>query len=130
MSGVNSEHTFGRWNVIWGDGHLARNARTFPAQSTRHTPVEWKRQVLQLIDFELSGCTRRGTRGRFRLQSTASCDGKWRSKKIQPRYADDPASRFRFVREAEITGTLERPGICQSMGWERMPAVDPITRCG
>jgi serine/threonine protein kinase len=32
-------------------------------------------------------------------------------KKIQDRYADDPATRSRFIREAEITGALEHPGI-------------------
>lgn len=32
-------------------------------------------------------------------------------KEIQPRYADDPSSRDRFVMEAEITGGLEHPGI-------------------
>jgi serine/threonine-protein kinase len=32
-------------------------------------------------------------------------------KEIQDRHADDPASRARFVQEAEITGKLEHPGI-------------------
>jgi tRNA A-37 threonylcarbamoyl transferase component Bud32 len=32
-------------------------------------------------------------------------------KEIKERYADDPASRNRFVLEAEITGRLEHPGI-------------------
>ncbi len=32
-------------------------------------------------------------------------------KQIQERFADDPASRARFVREAEVTGSLEHPGI-------------------
>ena len=32
-------------------------------------------------------------------------------KEIKPRYADDPESRSRFVREARITGSLEHPGI-------------------
>lgn len=32
-------------------------------------------------------------------------------KEIQPRMADDPASRERFVQEAEITGQLEHPGV-------------------
>src|SRR5439155_9114085 len=31
-------------------------------------------------------------------------------KEIQPRYADQPDSRTRFVLEAEITGGLEHPG--------------------
>lgn len=32
-------------------------------------------------------------------------------KEILPTHADDPASRQRFVREAEITGALEHPGV-------------------
>jgi serine/threonine protein kinase len=32
-------------------------------------------------------------------------------KEIQPQYADDPNSRARFMQEAEVTGSLEHPGI-------------------
>src|SRR5439155_3149185 len=32
-------------------------------------------------------------------------------KEIQSRYADDPGLRARFLREAEITGHLEHPGV-------------------
>jgi serine/threonine-protein kinase len=37
-------------------------------------------------------------------------------KEIQDRHADDPQSRGRFVREAEITGGLEHPGIVPVYG--------------
>jgi tetratricopeptide (TPR) repeat protein/tRNA A-37 threonylcarbamoyl transferase component Bud32 len=37
-------------------------------------------------------------------------------KEIQDRYADDPGCRARFVREAEITGRLEHPGIVPVYG--------------
>src|SRR5262249_34572820 len=37
-------------------------------------------------------------------------------KEIQERYADHPDSRRRFVREAEITGNLEHPGIVPVYG--------------
>ena len=40
-------------------------------------------------------------------------------KAIQPEYADDPANRLRFVREAEITGNLEHPGIVPVYGLSR-----------
>src|SRR5262249_20438139 len=37
-------------------------------------------------------------------------------KQMQARHADHPASRTRFVREAEITGGLEHPGIVPVYG--------------
>ena len=40
-------------------------------------------------------------------------------KQIQEPYADDPASRSRFLREAEITGGLEHPGIVPIYGLQQ-----------
>jgi serine/threonine-protein kinase len=37
-------------------------------------------------------------------------------KKIQPQHADDPASRARFLIEAEVTGRLEHPGVVPVYG--------------
>jgi tRNA A-37 threonylcarbamoyl transferase component Bud32/lipopolysaccharide biosynthesis regulator YciM len=37
-------------------------------------------------------------------------------KRIQEQYADDPASRRRFLREAEVTGRLEHPGVIPVYG--------------
>lgn len=37
-------------------------------------------------------------------------------KELQPRYADDPGSRNRFVLEAEVTGGLEHPGVVPVYG--------------
>jgi len=42
-------------------------------------------------------------------------------KEIQPRHADDPISRERFVLEAEITGGLEHPGIVPIYALGRSP---------
>ncbi len=42
-------------------------------------------------------------------------------KQIRDRHADDPTSRGRFVREAEITGNLEHPGIVPVYGFGRSP---------
>ena len=41
-------------------------------------------------------------------------------KEIQPRFADDPVSRSRFEREAEVTGRLEHPGVVpvHSLGYD------------
>jgi serine/threonine protein kinase/Tfp pilus assembly protein PilF len=46
-------------------------------------------------------------------------------KEIQERYADDPASRARFLREAEITGGLEHPGIVPVYGLGADPSGRP-----
>jgi tetratricopeptide (TPR) repeat protein/tRNA A-37 threonylcarbamoyl transferase component Bud32 len=42
-------------------------------------------------------------------------------KEIQPRYADDPESKARFLREALLTGRLEHPGIVPvyGLGYDR-----------
>ena len=37
-------------------------------------------------------------------------------KQIQPQHADDPASRARFLIEAEVTGRLEHPGVVPVYG--------------
>src|SRR5262249_20115933 len=42
-------------------------------------------------------------------------------KRIQDAHADDPESRARFVREAELTGNLEHPGIVPVYGCGRAP---------
>ena len=46
-------------------------------------------------------------------------------KEIQDRQADDPASRTRFVLEAEITGRLEHPGVVPVYGLGSSPAGRP-----
>jgi serine/threonine-protein kinase len=47
-------------------------------------------------------------------------------KEIQNRHADDPASRARFVLEAEITGGLEHPGIVPVYGLGHYPDGRPF----
>ena len=46
-------------------------------------------------------------------------------KEIRPEQADDPASRARFVLEAEITGRLEHPGVVPVYGLGSSPAGRP-----
>ncbi len=47
-------------------------------------------------------------------------------KEMQEPHADDPASRSRFVREAEVTGRLEHPGIVPVYGLGRHPDGRPF----
>jgi serine/threonine protein kinase len=47
-------------------------------------------------------------------------------KEIRDRYADDEQSRLRFLREAEITGRLEHPGIVPVYGLGRYPDGRPF----
>jgi hypothetical protein len=49
-------------------------------------------------------------------------------KEIKPEFADDPESRARFLREAEITGGLEHPGVL-SMAWDTTKMAVRFTRC-
>ena len=51
-------------------------------------------------------------------------------KQILDHHADDPASRRRFVIEAEITGGLEHPGIVPVYSLGPTPTAGPTTRCG
>lgn len=46
-------------------------------------------------------------------------------KRIQAPFADDPESRRRFLREAEVTGRLEHPGIVPVYGLEQGPDGQP-----
>jgi WD40 repeat protein/tRNA A-37 threonylcarbamoyl transferase component Bud32 len=47
-------------------------------------------------------------------------------KQIRVQFADDAGSRARFVREAEITGNLEHPGIVPVYGYGRSPDGRPF----
>ena len=52
-----------------------------------------------------------GGLGRVSLALDTELDREVALKEILPRYAGDPGTRERFVREAEVTGRLEHPGI-------------------
>ena len=51
-------------------------------------------------------------------------------KEIKAKFADDPGCRGRFVLEAEITGSLEHPGIVPVYGLGMYPMAGHTTRCG
>jgi WD40 repeat protein len=58
----------------------------------------------------------KGGLGQVSVAVDAELDRPVALKEIQERHADDPASRARFVREAEVTGKLEHPGIIPVYG--------------
>lgn len=47
-------------------------------------------------------------------------------KQLQARFADDPESRMRFLREATITGRLEHPGVVPVYGLSQYPDGRPF----
>jgi serine/threonine-protein kinase len=53
----------------------------------------------------------RGGLGRVSVALDGELNREIALKEIIPEYADDPESRGRFLREAEITGNLEHPGV-------------------
>jgi tetratricopeptide (TPR) repeat protein/tRNA A-37 threonylcarbamoyl transferase component Bud32 len=58
----------------------------------------------------------RGALGEVLLAQDAELNRSVALKRIQGQYADDPASRRRFLREAEVTGRLEHPGVVPVYG--------------
>src|SRR5215213_2498819 len=58
----------------------------------------------------------RGGLGEVHVARDAELGREVALKVIQDRFADDPASRARFLREAQITGHLEHPGIVPVYG--------------
>ncbi len=58
----------------------------------------------------------RGGLGEVSVALDQELDRQVALKEIQEKHADDPASRARFVQEAEITGKLEHPGIIPVYG--------------
>jgi serine/threonine-protein kinase len=59
---------------------------------------------------------RRGGLGQVFLADDTELKREVALKQIQPHRADDPSSQARFVREAEITGALEHPGVIPVYG--------------
>jgi serine/threonine-protein kinase len=58
----------------------------------------------------------RGNLGEVLLAQDGELNREVALKRIQERYASDPGSRRRFLREAEITGRLEHPGVVPVYG--------------
>ena len=71
--------------------------------------------------FEIIKQHARGGLGEVFVAKDCELDREVALKEIQERHADDPHSRERFTREAEITGHLEHPGIVPVLGFGRYP---------
>jgi hypothetical protein len=66
--------------------------------------------------YEIIRLHAKGGRGQVSLAKDTELNREVALKEIQPLHAIDPESRTRFVREAEITGRLEHPGIVPVYG--------------
>jgi serine/threonine protein kinase/tetratricopeptide (TPR) repeat protein len=70
----------------------------------------------QVGRFALKGLHARGGLGEVFTARDTELNREVAVKRIQSRYADDPASRRRFLTEAEITARLDHPGIVPVFG--------------
>ena len=50
-------------------------------------------------------------------------------KELALELVDNQEARLRFIREAEVTGMLEHPGVVPSMAWEHKPMVVRFMPC-
>lgn len=70
----------------------------------------------QVGRFALKGLHARGGLGEVFTARDTELNREVAVKRIQSRYADDPASRRRFLTEAEITARLDHPGVVPVFG--------------
>ncbi len=81
--------------------------------------------------FRILRLHKRGGLGSVSLALDTELNREVALKQILGRHADDPASRSRFLLEAEITGGLEHPGIVPVYGARAASATAaPTTPCG
>lgn len=84
------------------------------------------RSLSQDDRFRLLRLHARGGLGEVSLAQDNELNREVAVKLLQDRYADDPANRDRFVAEAEITGSLEHPGIVPVYGLGATPDGRPF----
>lgn len=93
---------------------------TMPAGGDWHGPplreLNIEIQGAEANRYDVLGSHARGGLGEIYLALDKQLHREVALKEIQPRHADDPNSRARFVQEAEITGGLEHPGIVPVYG--------------
>jgi serine/threonine protein kinase len=75
--------------------------------------------------YEVAAEHARGGMGRVCVAIDTELNRRVAFKDIQERFADDPGTRQRFVREALITGQLEHPGVIPVYGLGTDPAGRP-----
>ncbi len=98
-------------------GHVgSATARDDRAISTAPAPTPSARPPATASGSASFGRTPRAAWGPSSWPSTPSCNREVALKQILDHHADDPASRQRFLIEAEITGGLEHPGIVPVYG--------------
>jgi serine/threonine-protein kinase len=78
--------------------------RTQPLETSAYAPQQRQR-------FTVLRLHRQGGLGRLMIALDTELNREIALKEILPTFADDAENRRRFVREAEITGALEHPGV-------------------
>jgi serine/threonine-protein kinase len=91
--------------VAQGDPHKTRDTGS-PGRSGPSNPFASTEMRYRLVRFHAAG-----GRGQVSVALDKELNREIALKEIQERYADDDASRSRFLFEAEVTGGLEHPGI-------------------
>ena len=111
--------TLGVPEIDAGLDHLTLPLSTLP-QSTLPLGAESSKQddspSVETSRFRVLKMHAKGGIGQVSLARDGQLSREVALKELQPRYADDPGSRHRFVLEAEVTGGLEHPGIVPVYG--------------
>ncbi len=86
----------------------------------------WANRLPRAAGSACSDTTPRGGIGIVSVAMDSELHREVALKQIQPRHADDPASRARFLIEAEVTGRLEHPGVVPVYGLGTNPQGRPF----
>jgi eukaryotic-like serine/threonine-protein kinase len=95
---------------------LGRLAAVVPAKPSQQTTLPMVTPASASTRFEILRSHAWGGLGEVYVAQDREVNREVALKRLHERYADDAGSRSRFLREAEITGGLEHPGIVPVYG--------------
>lgn len=122
LAALSSVGSLGRGLSVVGDAEvqaslaLASAGRTESADPSDTASVGLGSSTSGGARFRILRPHARGGLGQVSVALDQELDRHVALKEIQDRHADEPKSRARFVREAEVTGKLEHPGIVPVYG--------------